>query len=862
MLKNFLLAPVKSREQKNHKFDNKTAKALLIVVLFTAVFLFVAPALAQTQDITGLSYAQYTGLGTQDIRITIANLIRIFFGLLGLVAVVIILYGGFLYMTSQGNPEVIQKAKKVLIGAFIGLLICLLAFAIVQFIITAILGGGGGGEGGVGGGWGGGGGALGSGIIESHYPARDAVNIPRNTKIAVTFKEAMCLTSIVNAETGNKINTDNIRIYPTPEGNNEPVYVQDVNASYTDDLKTFVFRPVNYLGSSGAPMRYTVELTEDITKFGCSNPAFGVFRNYAWNFTVSTEIDNTPPQIKSVIPYPAEEVDRNNIVQINFTEPIDPMTLRGVVQLDGGNNVTVGSLQTGTYNYINVCAAADCSASNKFIAGEFRYSNQYQTVEFITNDLCGKNSCGGDVYCLPGLADISVLVKAASLIQAEENTAQFPYNGLVDMADNSLDGNLDNKSAGPSATPYSLNDNLVGGEYVTAAGEGDNAIWDFSTTDKIDLIPPQISVTTPSANTKDVDPDDIYTIDFDKVMMSSTLKPNGNYNGQTTETIYINNLLDGLQGYYRFTTSAIDDSGASHDGTLMGTASIVNGELNVTGSSNSSVTTSFKIDQTSGKTATFCAWANPRGATTWQGNDLISTDNAGYDWAIDIIPSGYWRVATGKNYWTANNQFPAKLNQWQYVCAVFTTDNVYIYVDGIAASYGQAPGYDSSVNFFTIGANPSFPPEVFDGKIDAVVVYNRALGPEEITALYNLGKDGDVLSYQGQPVTQVQEGENYITLIQSAVPAGQESGYWIEKEEITVASILRTRALMKTTGLGENLRYGLKISSNVLDIKQNCYLPCSGPGCVRREVPGGKPGQYVQGTPWQGTYPTCNIPPQ
>ncbi len=636
MHKHFLLAPVKSREQKNHKFDNKTAKALLIVVLFTAVFLFVSPALAQTQDITGLSYAQYTGLGTQDIRITIANLIRIFFGLLGLVAVVIILYGGFLYMTSQGNPEVIQKAKKVLIGAFIGLLICLLAFAIVQFIITAILGGGGGGEGGVGGGWGGGGGALGSGIIESHYPARDAVNIPRNTKIAVTFKEAMCLTSIVNAETGNKINTDNIRIYPTPEGNAEPVYVQDVDASYTADLKTFVFRPVNYLGSSGAPMRYTVELTEDITKFGCSNPAFGVFRNYAWNFTVSTEIDNTPPQIKSVIPYPAEEVDRNNIVQINFTEPIDPMTLRGVVQLDGGNNVTVGSLQTGTYNYINVCAAADCSASNKFIAGEFRYSNQYQTVEFITNDLCGKNSCGGDVYCLPGLADISVLVKAASLIQAEENTAQFPYNGLVDMADNSLDGNLDTKSAGPGTTPYSLNDNLVGGEYVTAAGEGDNAIWEFSTTDKIDLIPPQISVTTPLANTKDVDPDDTYMIDFDKVMMSSTLKPNGQYD----------------------------------------------------------------------------------------------------------------------------------------------------------------------------------------------------------------------------------DGKNYITLIQSEVPAGFEAGYWLEKEEFTVASRLRTRALMKTSGLGENLNYGMKISSDVLDIKQNCYLPCSGPGCVRQEVPGGKPGQYVQGVPWTpptGAYPTCNL---
>ncbi|MCX6744070.1 MAG: pilin, partial [Candidatus Parcubacteria bacterium] len=129
MQKKLLLAPAQSQELKNHRFDNKTAKVLLIVILFAAVFLFVSPALAQTQDLTGLSYAQYTGLGTQDIRITVAKLIRVFFGLLGLVAILIILYGGFLYMTSQGNPEVIDKAKKVLYGALIGLIICLCAFA-------------------------------------------------------------------------------------------------------------------------------------------------------------------------------------------------------------------------------------------------------------------------------------------------------------------------------------------------------------------------------------------------------------------------------------------------------------------------------------------------------------------------------------------------------------------------------------------------------------------------------------------------------------------------------------------------------------------------------------------------------------
>ncbi|MCX6744879.1 MAG: Ig-like domain-containing protein, partial [Candidatus Parcubacteria bacterium] len=787
----------------------------------------------------------------------------------GLVAILIILYGGFLYMTSQGNPEVIDKAKKVLYGALIGLIICLCAFAIVQFIITAILGGGGEGAGGPGG-YGGGGGALGAGIIESHYPARDANDIPRNTKIAITFKEALCLTDLVTGTGINaKMNTAKIKIYPTPQGNASPVYVTDVNASNTADLKTFVFKPVTYLGSPQAPMRYTVELTEGLRKFGCTQPAFGVFKSYQWNFTVSTVIDNTPPQIKSVIPYPAELVDRNNIVQINFSEAIDPMTLRGVVQLQGGNNVTVGSLQAGTYNYINVCKGASCSAGNNFIAGEFRYSNQYKTVEFITNDLCGKNSCGGNVFCLPALADIAVLVKAASLVNSTENTALFPYNGLIDMADNSFDGNLDGKSTGPSPTPYNFNTHIVNGEFVTAPGQGDDAIWEFKTTDKIDLLPPQIRATVPGANIQDVDPDGVYTIDFDKVMMSSTLKPNGNYDdgaaADNNAGMAVNPLKNGLQGYYRFTTSADnitnDDSGRGNNGLLYSaSATIVNGELNVIGSANSYVSTQLKVLQTPGSTATFCAWANPRSANADGGNDLVSTDNGGYDWAIDTA-NGYWRLAHGENYWNASNKFPVKLNQWQYVCGVFDSNNVYLYVDNIVAAFGLAPEYDTSANFFTIGRNPSYPAEVFDGKIDSVVVYNRALSSEEITALYNLGKDGDVLTYNGNVgvPADLGTGRNYITLIQSAVPSGKESGYWIEKEDYYLAGLLKTQARMKTSGLGENLRYGIKVSSDVLDIKQNCYMPCSdNTYCFR--VPGGKPGEYLQPVNWQGSYPTCNIP--
>jgi hypothetical protein len=85
-------------------------------------------------------------LGTEDIRITIAKLIRIAFGLLGIVSVVIIIISGVLFLTSAGDPEKIKKAKEVLIGAFIGLIIMLTAYAIASFVINSLIeatGGGG-----------------------------------------------------------------------------------------------------------------------------------------------------------------------------------------------------------------------------------------------------------------------------------------------------------------------------------------------------------------------------------------------------------------------------------------------------------------------------------------------------------------------------------------------------------------------------------------------------------------------------------------------------------------------------------------------------------------------------------------------
>jgi len=58
---------------------------------------------------------------------------------LGIVAVIFIVIGGVNYMTSSGDSNKVKKAKDTILYAVIGLIICALSFAIVQFVIDGLL---------------------------------------------------------------------------------------------------------------------------------------------------------------------------------------------------------------------------------------------------------------------------------------------------------------------------------------------------------------------------------------------------------------------------------------------------------------------------------------------------------------------------------------------------------------------------------------------------------------------------------------------------------------------------------------------------------------------------------------------------
>ena len=80
------------------------------------------------------------GLTDKDPITLIASIIRVVLGFLGMIALLTILYSGFLFMTSKGNPNQIDQAKQVLVSAVIGLVIILASFGIAKFLIEALTG--------------------------------------------------------------------------------------------------------------------------------------------------------------------------------------------------------------------------------------------------------------------------------------------------------------------------------------------------------------------------------------------------------------------------------------------------------------------------------------------------------------------------------------------------------------------------------------------------------------------------------------------------------------------------------------------------------------------------------------------------
>ncbi|MCX6796069.1 MAG: hypothetical protein NTW06_01065 [Candidatus Falkowbacteria bacterium] len=92
---------------------------------------------AQAIDI-GMNEANSIGLpgdSTLDPKAAAVQIVQYLMTFLAIIAVIIILWGGFQWLTAGGNEDRVGSAKKTIIAGVIGLIIIIAAFAIVTLVV-------------------------------------------------------------------------------------------------------------------------------------------------------------------------------------------------------------------------------------------------------------------------------------------------------------------------------------------------------------------------------------------------------------------------------------------------------------------------------------------------------------------------------------------------------------------------------------------------------------------------------------------------------------------------------------------------------------------------------------------------------
>lgn len=542
----------------NLKRTATIGRLILLAVLFYFIISVSAPVTVQAQVVSqadvnselmqGVQIIEEPlGLPATDIRLVIARIIRIALSFIGIIVLVLMMYAGFLWMTAGGNEDQIDKSKKILKNATIGLAIVLSAYAIVAFVMRML----GVDMSGIGGGRVAppgvnnfaGSGALGR-IVKDHYPQRNQSDVPRNTRIIITFFRPISLNNLVtdtnndgvlgtcNPQVNNwqtdcdalNLNNDYInisRIIPSNEEGGQPTLQPISGAALLAmpstpspdqpiGIYTIVIRPYDVLGSDVENVSYQVQIGNNIKRDDpdLGNP--GIFdglsgsKFYQWYFTCGTELDLSPPYVVDVYPKADSIEYKNTVIQIGFNEAIDPIGVQGMFAENNDHYF----LQNG-FIYLK-------NNNSSMPVGVMNLVNNYRTLEFTPSVPCGRNACGGVVYCLPvcdrtgagcNQDSYQMLLKAAITINNNSFESQ-PFTGVADVSGNALDGNRDLiVQTAPTI-----------GQNFDIGKAPDNYWWSFTIKDEMDLIPPIISQVVPGPEAPFITAQGEWSMWFDKRM--------------------------------------------------------------------------------------------------------------------------------------------------------------------------------------------------------------------------------------------------------------------------------------------------------------------------------------------------------
>ena len=278
-----------------------------IILIFVCVGILAVSGFVLAQPNLGLNdFGSQTGLGTRSLGEIIAGIVRVFLSVLGVIAVLIILYAGFLWMTAGGDPGKIVTAKKWMLNGVIGLLIILSSLAITQFIVGALEKATGTNISGPAG-PGGGGGGLPSGAFTVKGISPQGALLIRNVIIRTSFNHNVDSATI----SGNILITK-----------------KSDNSIVAGDFKTSGDK-VEFTPSSACPppnqtykcfdasTDYNIEVKTGLKDMGGKNLSCGgLAPKCTASFTTGSLVDVSAPQVSITYPDPGQSVSEKSAVDV------------------------------------------------------------------------------------------------------------------------------------------------------------------------------------------------------------------------------------------------------------------------------------------------------------------------------------------------------------------------------------------------------------------------------------------------------------------------------------------------------------------------------------------------------------------
>ncbi|MEK7500481.1 MAG: pilin [Patescibacteria group bacterium] len=132
---------------------SKLGKSIFFVTVITSLALVVFPVAAQItqvggEDCSALGISCTGSEDTNSLINTIVTIGNVFLTLVGVVAAIYLVLGGVRYIMSEGETDQTEKAKKTIIYALIGIIVIGISAALVNFVISDVIGGSSGSPGG------------------------------------------------------------------------------------------------------------------------------------------------------------------------------------------------------------------------------------------------------------------------------------------------------------------------------------------------------------------------------------------------------------------------------------------------------------------------------------------------------------------------------------------------------------------------------------------------------------------------------------------------------------------------------------------------------------------------------------------